>query len=96
MFPHQEVRQPNFWLNKLNQQKFFEDIAKTLAIKRSNEWGAVKVQQIVNLGGGTLMVRNRGSLKRALCAAFPGFHLLRVTLRCLLAIRMVSSFSSSS
>lgn len=61
-----------YWEEKENQKQFLLAIAKKLNLTKPSDWGRVKNTDIKELGGGTLINRNSGSLFRMLQNVFPG------------------------
>ncbi|KAJ1501146.1 hypothetical protein HMI54_010222 [Coelomomyces lativittatus] len=60
----------NFWVDIKNQKWFIEWAAQELKIKEMSDWYNVSFKQIIDAGGGILLVKNR-SLPHLLFRVYP-------------------------
>lgn len=65
-FPH------SYWNSFDNRRKFLDGIKLKLKIKNPSDWGEISVQEFINLGGGTLLNRYKGSLFACLNSVYKG------------------------
>lgn len=68
-----QFSQRNFWSNRDTQRTFLQNIAKQLSIHRPIDWAKVRVHQVVEMGGRSLLNRYGFSLFNTLQAVFPGW-----------------------
>lgn len=61
-----------YWKNRNNQRNFLTQIARILNIQEPKDWGKNMMNQVIELGGGSLLQRFKGSLFQTLEYAFPG------------------------
>lgn len=73
----------SYWKSKENRRKFMDGVAKKLNVKSPMDWGKVTIQQVFELGGGTLLSRYyKSSLYYCLQSIYEGcidstsFHIL--------------------
>ncbi len=76
-----------YWKNINNQRAFFDNLAVKLSIllkcyliwltvyyiKQLEDWYYVRISQVCQLGGRTIMERYKGSLMKALRAVYPHY-----------------------
>jgi len=72
LFSHAKL---GFWKEKSNRKSFFDWLFKELNLQRMENWYSVKVRQVIDHGGGGMLVVCYGnSLQRALLDCFPEFQ----------------------
>src|SRR5690242_7701474 len=59
-------RPKNNWKDLSNQKLFLERIAPDLGINKLEDWRNIKVHQVIEKGGGSMLKHYGGSLQRAL------------------------------
>lgn len=71
-FPHSMAMPLSFWKSMENRKTFMEECSKKLHIKKPSDWGNIKAQTIIRLGGRVLMRYYRGSLYNCLQSIYKG------------------------
>lgn len=73
--PKEKRYPPNYWKNKSNQRKFFDDLGRKFKIEDVRDWGKINIYQIYENGGkGLLNHYYNGSLYKALISIYPNIE----------------------
>lgn len=60
------------WKDVTRSREFLNKFASSVGIKKPEDWGKIKSQQLIAFGGAGLIAYHHGSLLRALRFSFPG------------------------
>lgn len=65
----------SYWKSYGNCKRFLDEVAVKLHVKSPNDWGRIKIQQIIELGGASILRQYKGSLFACLQSVYKGFYL---------------------
>lgn len=67
------IKRPSrFWLDKNNQRKFFDDLAKKFEISKPSQWNKISLDQIEEEGGVGLLRYYGRNMYQTLSKVYPG------------------------
>lgn len=61
----------NYWKREENQRRFMDEVARKLGIEDEKGWYAVKLREIEEMGGGSMLDRRRNNLFETLRGVYP-------------------------
>lgn len=67
-----KTRPIGYWTVKENQKKFLDEIKMRFQIKSPSDWGKLKIKDIRNAGGNSILKHYKGSLYRCVQFVYPG------------------------